>query len=348
MSAGGRFPKLLRERCLYTGESYSNLKNSRVFIDSRRPIPEATGDQAALEAQVMEYVAAGSFRWAHPVGISRVDITPDGGTLVHLDRIGGVIDRRTRTYPMADSVVCQLLPWAQPGIQVDGAPGLRVKAVEGRDLHLTRAGGGGSVVLRGAQGTRWRQDLAERRRFLEKKGCPPLWEEAELSRHECDDEARYPATRKASRDLAWLGSGLLRRIALVHAASSAYSTRSWISDGNWIIELTTQRRVPLDHDRLLARLTDPRGGLPVRVSHSHCSCEAPPHLHDQRYSRTCTYSLVHDGRGGEQRRGGLQLRFYHDPFPGIDVRETLEIAGADQTWLDRVTPRRSRGDSSGA
>lgn len=292
----------------------------------------------------MEYVATGGHRSAHPFGISRVDITSAGGTVVHLDRFAGVIENRV--YPMADHVVCQLLPYARPGIQVDGASGLRAQAVDDRDLHLTRVGGTSSVVLRGTQEFRWPQELVERQSRLEDDRCPPLWRKLRISDHERDDESRYPGITKERRDLVWLGSGLLRRIGLFHTVSSAHSIDSWISDGDWKFELTTRHDVPLDHGRFLGRLMDDRYGLPVRVSHSYCSCDVSLPLDSRRYGRTCIYYLVHNGRD-EKKLGRLQLRFRHEPGSRIDVRESLEIAGADPRWLDRVTPKRPVIDSRG-
>jgi len=82
---------------------------------------------------------------------------------------------------------------------------------------------------------------------------------------------------KDDRELAWLGSGLLRRIALFHSkASAAYSVRSWISDHEWKFELSMRRDVPFDHHRFVERLIDPAWGLPAAVSHSHCSRDGPP------------------------------------------------------------------------
>lgn len=342
MSAGGRLANYIRKRCLYTGESFRYLKGSLKAIDNERPIPVATGDQALLESQVMAHLARGSEWWAHPVGISKVRITPRGDVVVHLD--GHTELSGGRTFPMGSYAVEHLLPSAEPGIQVDGAVGLRVDAVQGTDLHLTRVGGSSRLVLRGTSGTRWRRELSDRWRSLDSGGYPPLWRESVLSSFERDDETAYPRTTRADRDLAWLGSGLLRRIALFHTASSAYSTRSWIAHGEWKFELETRRDVPLDHNSFLKLLADPTWGLPLRISRSHCSCDDQPRPHDAWYTRQCTYHLVH--AGGQP--GALQIRFLHYPSPDGNIREKLERAGAAPAWLDRVMPKSTSDDSSEA
>jgi hypothetical protein len=236
MSARGFRTKRIRMRRLYTGESYSHLKGSRTPIDKEKPVPAAEADQALLESQVMAHLAHGSDWWAHPVGISEVHIPPGGDVVVYLDGHTALLDGQT--FAMSSYAVAHLLPYAEPGIQVSGAPGLRVKAIRGTDLHLTRVGGDSHLVLRGTPGTRWQQELSDRWRSLDSGGYPPLWWEPALSSFERDDEAKHPRVRKRDRDFAWLGSGLLRRVALFHTSNSSYSTRSWLADGEWYLSWT--------------------------------------------------------------------------------------------------------------
>ncbi|MFW6695070.1 hypothetical protein ACHZ99_29100, partial [Streptomyces sp. MAR4 CNX-425] len=177
---------------------------------------------------------------------------------------------------MSSYALDNLLPYADPGVQVDGAFGLRVAGVQNTDLHLTRVNSDGRLIVRGIPGTRWQHELSARWQELDEGGHPPLWQEPVLSSFEREDEIKHPRVRKGDRELAWLGSGLLRRIALFHTSSSAYSTRSWIKGDEWIFELDTRRDAPLEHDTLLARLTDPIWGLSLRISDSHCTCHNPP------------------------------------------------------------------------
>jgi hypothetical protein len=287
----------------------------------------------------MAHLAQGGEWWAHPVGISRVRTSPGEGVVVYLDGHTELPDGQPLA--MSSYAVALLLPSAQPGIQVDGAPGVRVEAIEGTDLHLTRVGGNSRLVLRGTPGTRWRQELSDRRRSLDSDGFPPLWQEPVLSTFERDHESRYPGVTKRDRDFAWLGSGLLRRIALFCTSTSSYSTRSWLADGEWKFELDTRHDVQLDHKTLLELLRDSAWGLPLRINHSYCSCDDPPHPNNRWYTRECIYHLVH----AEGDPGGLQIRFSHRNKPGINVREKLKRLGADPKWLDSVMPRSTADDS---
>jgi hypothetical protein len=80
-----------------------------------------------LESQVMAHLAHGSDWWAHPVGISEVRILPERDVVVHLDSHTTLLDGQT--FAMSSYAVAHLLPYPEPGVQVNGAPGLRVEAI---------------------------------------------------------------------------------------------------------------------------------------------------------------------------------------------------------------------------
>ncbi|WP_431042637.1 hypothetical protein ACQUSR_12420 [Streptomyces sp. P1-3] len=236
---------------------------------------------------------------------------------------------------MADYALAHLLPSAEPGVQVDGVMRLRVIGVRNVDLHLKLVNSDSRLVLRGAPGTRWRPLLAQRRRDLEEGGFVPLWDEAEPSTYELEDEREFASLVQTDRDLAWLGSGLLRRIAIFQNFSTAYSTRSWITGDEWIFELDTHRDVSLAHDAFLDRLMDDVWGLPLRITRRHCDCS----LQGTAWrGYQCTYYLEHQR---PDVPGVMQIRFrWGDPVYGDDARQRLEDLNADRDWLDRVLPRR--------
>ncbi|MEU2060347.1 hypothetical protein [Streptomyces sp. NPDC013455] len=235
---------------------------------------------------------------------------------------------------MSDYALAHLLPVAEPGFQVGGVMRLRVAGVRGTDLHLKLADTDSRLVLRGAPGTRWRHLLADRRRALEEDGFVPLWDEAEPSSYELEDEREYASLVSRSQDLAWLGSALLRRIAIFQNFSTAYSTRSWITGDEWIFELDTHRDVPLAHDVFVDRLVDDVWGLPLRVARRHCDCGLRSTT-GRGYQ--CTYYLRHRN---PDMPGVMQIRFrWGDPVYG-DPRERLQELHADRAWLDRVLPCR--------
>lgn len=342
MAAGGRLKQLLRTRCLHTGESPRQLKGAGEEIDNRRPIPDAEGDQAVLESQVFSKLSDGGTWWAHPLGIAKVRLSRREPVFVHLDSHTEL--SQGEKYPMSSHALDRILPFAEPGVQVNGVIGLRVAGIDGADLHLRLVNSESHLVIRGIPGTQWRDDLDARWESLQEDGYPPLWESPSQTIHENDDKKAHPGVRGTELDISWLGSGLLRRVALFHTISSAYSTRSWITGDEWIFELDTRHDVRLDHDRLLSRLTDPIWGLPLRIGDHHCSCDDPP-LTNARYMRQCTYHLEHTGN----QPCGLQFRFRSGPTVyGKNVREELGRLGADTAWLDRILPRVGQYSNGGS
>ncbi|MEV3972692.1 hypothetical protein AB0K68_31855 [Streptomyces sp. NPDC050698] len=348
MTSGGRLTRLARTRQMYTGEPFQLSRHALCGGDNRRPIPEAAGPQARLEAEVLAKLGGGGQWWSHPLGIARV--RPGfGSALVELD--GHTTFSSGTLYPRSAHALDKLLPCAEPGVQVTGVVGLRVAGVAGTDLHLTLSGGFSHVVLRGIPGTRWEELLDERWHRSRKAGFPPLWRSGSLTEYEKADISSRPESWRAERDLDWIGSALLRRIALFHTSGSAYSTRSWITGDEWIFELDTVLEAPPGHDDFLGRLLDPVWGPALRVERRHCSCDAPRGPDDRFYLRQCTFHLTHRDRP----LGGLQLRFRHGhAVYGSDARTTLRKLGAPVKWLDRVLPahrpdaRASTGDRRSA
>lgn len=276
------------------------------------------------------------------MGISNARVSSENPIVVQLD--SHVEISQGDNYPMAFHALDRLLPYAEPGVQVNGVPGLRIAVIRRDDLHLTLVNTNSRLILRGIPGTRWSTYLDQRWKSLDADGYPPLWKASTLTTHERDDADSCRLVRKTELDMQWLGSGLLRRIALFHTSSSAYSTRSWITDDEWIFELDTRNDVPLDHDTLLSRLTDPVWGLPLRVSSHHCTCDDPPPP-DSRYTRQCTYHLVNS----QGLRCGMQIRFRSGPAVYTDdsTRDELVRLGADSGWLDRVLPEDGNASDEG-
>ncbi|MEU5001534.1 hypothetical protein [Streptomyces sp. NPDC021622] len=333
MSAGGRLSNLVRTRITYTGEPYQFALDALKNASSRTPLPDSSGDQALLESQVLSKLGDGGSWSAHPVGVANVRLSPGKPIVVHLDPHVELSDGED--YPVAWHAMDRLLPYSEPGVQVNGVLGLRIAAIRGSDLHLTLAETGSRLIIRGVPGTTWKDYLDERWESLGRAHAPALWRSRFFSDEERQDEQRHPLVRGTERDIAWIGAGLLRRIALFHTASTAYSTRSWITGEDWIFELDTRRDVRLDHDTLLARITDPFWGLPLKVVEHHCTCNDPP-LTSDRYMRQCTYELAHR----EGSRCGIQLRFrWGHAVYGKNARRQLERLGSAPDWLDRVLPQ---------
>ncbi|MER7573086.1 hypothetical protein [Streptomyces sp. NPDC126514] len=335
MTSGGRLQQLARTRQLYTGEPFAVAKNAMRGRNNLHPIHSSPLPQAHLEAELFAKLCGGGQWWAHPLGLSHVQSTTKSA-VVHLD--SHTTFGSGTPYARSSHALDQLLPSAEPGVQVNGVVGLRVVGIDGSDLHLTLVDSECHVVLRGIPETDWAEALDERKRRYERAEAPPLWQQSKLTSFEEAHIRDYPETWKAERGLDWLGSALLRRIAIFQTFSTAYSTRSWITGDEWIFELDTVRGIRLEHDVFLRRLMDPVWGLPLRTERRHCSCRPERELGDSRFTLQCTYNLVHSGRN----RGGLQLRFRHGPrvYAG-GTRSKLEALGSPIRWLDRVLPGHS-------
>ncbi|OLE27517.1 MAG: hypothetical protein AUG49_05100 [Catenulispora sp. 13_1_20CM_3_70_7] len=337
MSTYGFSDKNSRRYRDYTGDGYQHAR--KVLLASRvfDPLPAASGTQELLEAQVMQYVGAGKAWWAHPLGIAGTRIT-DNGLLVFLD--GRTELSTQKTYPMSAYAAENLLPVAEVGSQVFGAIGLRAHVRSSTDLVVTTIEGDGEVVLRAAgdedpeEDADWAVTLARRSTDLvDDTALLPLWQQPGMTAHEQGDIASHPLVRQGERSMAWIGSALLRRIALFHTASVAYSTKSWINPGEWIFEMAADSRAEGDHDLMLDQLSADRWGLPVDVVKEHCGCASAARNGSESYQ--CFFRLGH--KGGLP--GAVQLRFTRSRLPDRDrMRGLFQRLGSDRTWLDKVLP----------
>ncbi|MFG2918107.1 hypothetical protein ACGF0D_35135 [Kitasatospora sp. NPDC048298] len=336
MASGGRLPKLVRTRQFYTGEPFHTAKAALRGGNNRSPLLFGHTLQARLEAEILNKICTGGQWWAHPLGVAAVE-TSAQSAVVHLD--GHTTFRRGTSYPRSAHALDNLLPGTESGAQVSGVVGLRIAGINGPNLRLTLVGGGCDLVLRGTPETDWGVELDKRWERFEKAGEVPLWHAPQLTADEEQHIREFPLDWNSRRRLDWLGSALLRRIAVFHTSSTAYSCHAWIHDDEWIFELDTVRGIELDHDAFLGRLMDPVWGVPLRIRSQFCSCNRHQRLGHNLYTLQCTYHLEHaDGSG----RGGLQLRFRHGSGTDAgDARRTLTSVGAPAGWLDRVLPTSS-------
>ena len=326
MGAGGGSADARRWFCRYTGESYQYVVSLGDGVDAVNPVPRVVGDQAVLEAEVFEKVAHGCDVTAHPLGISRVRTLPGGAPIVFLD--GG----RRDEYPRGLDVVERILPFTGcDGEFLDGVAGLRVIAVRGVDLVVGLAGTAARLVLRGDADTRWSSHLAARESELISMGYRGGWTKLGLS----GDEFRYRKESLRNRS-SWLGSGILRRVAMVRTAGTGYANDVWRQGERWIIEMDTWSDVLVDHNVFLQWVSDPVWGLDLGLLNGRCGCADAG-----TYFRECRFELKHvDGRAGI-----LQLRFRSwsdDRGSAASRRKELGLVGADQGWLNRVLPIQGR------
>ncbi len=171
----------------------------------------------------------------------------------------------------------------------------------------------------------WRRWLAHHRQEVLANNSEPLW-----------DSDKFTAAEQASAvpkhdQLAWLGSGLLRRIGIFHTVSKAYKVKGFASEHLWTIEMDIHPDIDFDHDAFVARLINPVHGLPLTVDSQSCTCETtPPTTHDT--GRACRIDLR---PCDPQLYGGLQLQFVKSPPPAQSAAK-FTAAGADRRWLTRT------------
>ncbi len=326
--------RLAYARRVATGESYQTAREALVRDRGAGALPAATGAQALLESMALRCLGIGEEFWAHPMGIASVRPAPDRVT-VELDAFTSSPYYPGRFYGRAEHAGRCLLPHAQHG-DMHGMVGLRIVELRGLDLHVTLVGTASRMILRGARGAGWRGQLRLYQQSTSASGFEALYQEPHLTEAEVEHLEYYPEESERDRELAWLGSGLLRRIGLFRSATAAFAVRPWVDEfDEWNVELSYPFTTTMDHAPLLAGLTDRRLGLPLRVRSTTCHCAEPRSATDQR-RRVCRIELVHR----DELPGVLQLRFTSEPagWDASGPRQRLASAGADPRWLDRVLP----------
>lgn len=298
------------------------------------PIPTVDGAQSLLESRIMEVLSGGGWWWSHPFGVSSV--SPHGHqATVRLDAYTSDFSHRRAT--RVSHVIERLLPVAVPDVQVHGPIGLRVATANHRDMLLTLLGTNARVLLRASgEAAGWDTAIGEYAKLCTNQGIKPLWHNTGLSGEEYRDLSEYRRLEEDRNELAWLGSGLLRRIALFYNYSSAYSIKSWITGSEWRFELDHSRDTRVNHDGFISALVDERWGLPLRLTGRHCQCDLPRDLIGAiEGDRACTIFL---SPAEPTYRGTLQIRFRSlgSGGPNYDPRRELELVGADHKWLGRV------------
>jgi hypothetical protein len=330
MSNLDHYGTLFRTRSLYTGESYRDLR-SYADVGSVQPIPAAVGDQQWLESELFRRITDFGEWLAHPLGVARVRINPDNTLMVYVDNFYRLLKGDTK-YAFAEHVVRSCLPHMCENGELRGVPGLRIVGIKGRDLTVSLPNSDCRVVLRASAGTRWSSHIAALEADLTHDALQGMWKEPTLTVRERRFEAETaPRVSVHRRELAWLGSGLLRRIALLHTSNNAYSTKQWVTAGTWFFEFDRRFDVPVDHDTLISRLCNPRRGLGLQVKHAMCMCAYP----EAKWG-----DCVLDLEAVDGSPGVLQLRFCRRGRDDRwDRRGSLEAVGAEEQWLDRVLPR---------
>lgn len=339
MPASERLSELAHLRAKYTGENYQLALEQLRGSDNLQPIPKASDSQLLLESQVMNYLGRGGNLWAHPLGMEKIILSGSNYPVI-------VLDSHTQ-WPSRDVVrvsthaLDELLPVAERNVQVHGPVGLRVQKVAGRDLHLSSVGTQSRVILRGVPGTSWEDELQKQwEKFSDSEDMTPLWLAPTLTGAERRDLESLPEHWDSRGGLAWIGSGMLRRLALLHSSVNICTASSWITGDEWIFELDGAPRVPLDHDTFVRRIADSIWGLNLRIYRRNCYCA----IAGYEAGYQCTYFLHPVDKS---LSGTLQFRFRNGAIPGPEeMRATFVAVNAPAGWISRVLPGDS-GNSKG-
>ncbi|WKU42595.1 hypothetical protein Q3V23_00060 [Streptomyces sp. VNUA116] len=334
MSHGNSLTQQARYRARCTGRGH---QSEHQFLSATRPttaIPEASGDQALLEAALFEHANGTASYCVHPAGVHSVDPRTDHLTM-RLDPLLGRPDR-----PLAEHCLATLLPTQNTRSDEDpyGVPGIRLLSIDDRGLHLGMADSNASATLTGPTTAQWHAHLAAHRALCTESGLAPLWETASLSTPEAAFRAKHPTWQEILHRSAWLGSGLLRRIGLFHTVSNTYGLSYWFDGQDWKFELRYEHGVPVNHDELVQYLTHPAWGLPMRVDHRYCECR--PCDCDGGRERICWIELVPTS----SRATGISFRFRSTAKDRdlTDEYRSLIDSGASASWLERVLPKHHR------
>ena len=261
-----RVGKRAVQRSRYTGETWEQARSALVANRPPIPVPEGT-EQLHFEADVFDHLLKSRFGFTEfAFGLRRV--RPE------LDRITLEVE----SYLRAAEILGSLLPVYEPGGEVHGLNGLRIRQHVDRGLELHQLGRVTSLRLTGLPAASWRRierDLLDRSTDL---GWNPVWRQRDdWTAQEQAMEQRWYSGDWTSRShaAAWCTSGLLRRTALFHTALatdfvSGYRglpIRGYEDQDRepvrWCIDLDHRPGAPHLADDLVSALTDADYGLPI-------------------------------------------------------------------------------------
>ncbi|MET9077916.1 hypothetical protein ABZX95_38535 [Streptomyces sp. NPDC004232] len=299
--------------------------------ENQHPVPDANPDQARLEAEVFEHLGGTADFCAHPAGIAHVLPTTD-----HL--VVAVDPKLGPRHRLPEHCLGSLLPTQYIGVdeKVEGPGGIvgvRLRGIDAGGLHLGLVGTGASLTLKGPTPQLWRSILADHRDWCRDHHLAPLWEASELARPESDYVAADPTWWQERSETAWVASGLLRRIPLLHTVTKPYSVSYWRHGLGWKIELIYEHAVPVEHDAVIDHLTHPRWGMALHVTRHSCACK--PCDCDGGAERSCWFTL---GPITDHGRVAIHFRRTRVGYKIADVYERLTAAGASPAWLEQALP----------
>ncbi|WP_405988370.1 hypothetical protein [Streptomyces sp. NBC_00986] len=256
----------VQQRCLYTGESWQHAQRALSRLPSGAgPLPSAQAlAQERLDARVLlGLLESRNVYTRFPLGI----------TAVHPERTR--VTLCVESEERAAEILFNLLPAYPPGSEVYGVPGLRIVRRSQTGIELRVLGASARLRLTGLPSTVWRS--AESRMLDEWldgvqhcwRSSPRGWTEAEREHQSMwvDGDGRFVRVQRRG---AWLGSGLLRRIALLHTVANTFLVdgyRGAAFDAARLVLRCSQLpdQGPGPH-HIISALLDPVFGLPLELT----------------------------------------------------------------------------------
>ncbi|MEU0844050.1 hypothetical protein ABZ370_31865 [Streptomyces sp. NPDC005962] len=252
-------------RRLYTGEVW---QQARRHIDQlpagAPPVPAAgTPAQEWLEARVLlGLLEHRNVYTRYPFGVTAVHPDPTGVTL------------RVESEQRAAEILFNLLPASGSNGEVWGVPGLRITRRLATRIELRVLGQPARLWLTGLPSTVWRS--AEKLMLemwldgvqLYWRSSPRAWTDAERA-HQArwDDEDDHFV--RVQRRGAWLGSGLLRRLGLLHTVANTFFVDGYRGSAFDTVRLILRSSHVLDlgpgPHHIASALLDPVFGLPLHL-----------------------------------------------------------------------------------
>ncbi|MEU6404528.1 hypothetical protein [Streptomyces sp. NPDC046985] len=253
-------------RCRYTGESVQQARRAIDLLEPGAALvpPAASGAQQYLEARVL--VSLLEFRncyTRYPLGIAAVYPEPDGIAL------------RVESEERAAEILLNLLPTYVSDDEVHGVPGLRITQRDRTAVELRVLGTHTRLRLTGLPATLWRNAVA---RMIDRwidpdptllcwQSSSSAWTDAERAHHARWEDVNDEFTQVQKRG-AWLGSGLLRRVALLHTVSNTFFVDGYHGGGDGARLVLRSSHVrgqgPGPHN-IVAALVHPTFGLPLHL-----------------------------------------------------------------------------------
>ncbi|GLF98848.1 hypothetical protein [Streptomyces yaizuensis] len=229
------------------------------------PVPSAANpDQVLLEAHVqLNLLKSRNIYTRYPLGIIAVHPAPD------------TIGLQVESVERATETLFNILPVCGPDGELHGVPGLRITRWHKTAIELHVLGQPARLCLSGLPHRLWRQAEA---------GTLSKWiDPAEMRLCWRSSPTKYTTVKREGRSMwedpdddytqtirrgAWLSSGLLRRVALLHTVSNTFVADGYRALDHVALVVRSSHvrgQGPRPH-HIVAALLDPVFGLPLRVA----------------------------------------------------------------------------------